>query len=180
MNKVSISVLISVTLVFMCTPSQPSVDAVPPVVINEFMAANEPGGPVDEYGDADDWIELYNAGYAAVNVSDLYLSDDSLHLHAYSLPDTVVPPGGFLLIWADDEPAEGRWHAPFKLSWRSGDEIILTQGLEQQVDRYRFFPENDNPTARVPGTSFGRAEDGADLWGQQLQPTPGAANEGVR
>jgi hypothetical protein len=167
-------------LLLMCSPAGDGAEPRPAIVINEFMTANEGDKFTDEYGDADDWIELYNGGDTPVNAGGLFLSDDSLHLHAYTLPDTLLPPGGYLLVWADDEPLEGTWHAPFKLSWKRGDEIILTKGAGSIVDRYRFFPENGNPLARVPGTSFGRNPDGADDWGQQTEPTPGTANRGSR
>lgn len=167
-------------LLFLCTPVGPGGETPPRIVINEFMTANGDGGPTDEHGNPDDWVELFNASDAAITLQGYYLSDDSLQLHAYSLPDTQLPPGGYLLVWADDEPEEGNRHAPFKLSWQNGDEIILTKGRDLIVDRYQFFPENGNPLARVPGTSFGRAADGDTIWGQQLEPTPGTANTGIR
>ncbi len=173
-------VLVICTLLLRCTPVGPGGAAAPGIVVNEFMAANGDGGPTDEHGDPDDWVELFNTSDAVIDLQGYYLSDDSLQLHAYSLPDTQLPPGGYLLIWADDEPDEGSRHAPFKFSWQNGDEIILTQGKNLIVDRYRFFPENGNPLARVPGTSFGRTADGDTTWGQQLEPTPGSANTGIR
>ena len=44
------------------------------VVINEYSAANF-STTMDNYGDTPDWIELYNAGGAAVNLSNYFLSD---------------------------------------------------------------------------------------------------------
>ena len=179
--KIPLNMLLAAAaLLYTCSPTGTGDDGNRLIVINEFMSANSDDGPTDEHGDSDDWIELYNNGENEISVADLYLSDDSLQLHAYSFPDTVIAPGGFLLVWADDEPLEGKWHAPFQLSWQNGDEIILTKGRDRIVDRYRFFPENGNPTARVPGTSFGRAGDGDTLWGQQTEPSPGAPNRGIR
>ena len=180
MNIVTLLLAAAAVMLVTCIPSGNTAGEGGRVVINEFMTANNEGGPADEYGDHDDWIELYNAGDASVNIGVLSLTDDSLQLHSYSLPDTQLPAGGFVLIWADDEPMQGKWHAPFKLSWKNGDEIILTQGKDRIVDRYRFFPEDGNPLARVPGTSYGRAVDGDTLWGQQIEPTPGTANRGIR
>jgi hypothetical protein len=151
------------------------------LVINEFMADNNGvDSIVDGAGQADDWIELFNRGNEAAVLSGYVLSDDSTDLSAYSLPDTVIPPGGYLLIWADDEPSQGALHAPFKLSAFDGDEIILSTRDGIIIDRIQFFPRNNNPVARVPGTSYGRIADGANRWDQQKTPTPGASNSGGR
>jgi hypothetical protein len=149
-------------------------------VINEFMAANVTSGITDESGDADDWIELCNTSGKPLQSGDYGLSDDSTRLYRYALPDTQLPPGGYLLIWADDEPEQGKWHAPFKLSATEGEEIILTHTEGRIVDRIQFYPRNRNPIARVPDESYGRFADGDTLWVQQDTPSPGAANAGGR
>ncbi len=164
-----------------CTPSGGDADGdAPALVINEFMASNGSDSIVDEYGDADDWIELFNRGDAAVEIRGCFLSDDSTNPHAYPLPDTTVPPAGFLLVWADNDALQGKWHAPFKLSAQDGEEIILTRGKAQIIDRIQFFPHNNNPLARVPDESYGRERDGSENWVQQREPTPGSANVGGR
>lgn len=149
-------------------------------VINEFMASNVASGIVDECGDTDDWIELCNTSGKQLQAGDYGLSDDSTRLYRFSLPDTQLPPGGYLLIWADDEPQQGKWHAPFKLSATDGEEIILTHIDGRIVDRIQFFPRNRNPIARVPDESYGRFSDGDTLWVQQDTPSPGVANIGGR
>ena len=108
------------------------------------------------------------------------LSDDSLQLNRFILPDTLLPAGKHLLIWADDDVQQGKWHAPFKLAAAEGDEIILSSTDNRIVDRIQFFPKNHNPIARVPDESYGRLYDGDTLWGQQNTPTPGTANTGGR
>ena len=45
------------------------------IFINEFMAANTEA-VADPQGQYDDWIELYNASSAAIDVGDWYLTDD--------------------------------------------------------------------------------------------------------
>jgi hypothetical protein len=158
-------------------PDEPSA---PALVINEFMADNNGDSILNEYGVASDWIELYNRGDEAIALRGYYLSDDSTDLRVYSLPDTSIQPGGYLLVWADGEPQNGVLHAPFKLSAFDGDEIILTIGRTGIVDRIQFFPHNNNPVARVPGESYGRTVDGGDTWDQQRTPSPGAPNSGGR
>ena len=167
-------------LVQLCT----SVITVPelsgPLLINEFMAGNRASEYVDEYGDSDDWIELYNCGTMPVQTEEYMLSDDSLRLNRFVLPDTLLPAGSHLLIWVDDDPQQGKWHAPFMLSAEKGEEIILSTRDNHIVDRIQFFPGNRNPVARVPDESYGRLHDGDTLWGQQITPPPGSANTGGR
>ncbi len=80
------------------------------VRINEFMASN--GSTLaDEDGDFEDWIELVNVGGEAVNLQGWGLSDDADDPFRWTFPDTVLPPGAILLVWAsgkdrapEDEP----------------------------------------------------------------------------
>lgn len=53
----------------------------------------------DENGDASDWIELYNAGAASVNLSDWKLSDQLNGINAWKFPNTTLPSQGFLRIF---------------------------------------------------------------------------------
>src|SRR6476661_8302284 len=53
--------------------------ATPPVVINEFMAANTRAFPdITDFEDYPDWIELKNTTAAAVSLNGYFLSDDPL------------------------------------------------------------------------------------------------------
>lgn len=152
----------------------------PTIVINEFMADNRGTIARDGFGEADDWIELHNYGAEPCSTGQFFCSDDSLQLARYTLPDTALPPGGYLLIWADGSPEQGPFHAPFRLSAEYGEEIILSDSEGRIVDRIQFFPHNNNPVARVPDRSYGRIYDGDTLWVQQITPTPGAPNTGGR
>src|SRR3989442_9168595 len=77
----------------------------------------------------EDWFELYNPGAEAVDISGYYLTDTLANTTLWQIPDgAVVPPRGFLLVWADSEAGQngpGRdLHANFKLS-ASGEAIGL-------------------------------------------------------
>src|SRR5262249_13351454 len=95
----------------------------PPVWINEILP-NNASGLMDNAGDRDPWIELYNAGPVAVRLDGWALSDDYSLLGKWTFPaDTSIPGGGFLLVWADGEPAEsvsGALHTTFRLRSPSG------------------------------------------------------------
>ena len=66
----------------------------------------------DELGKAADNIET-------IRDDIIVLTDNLEDRTRWMLPmGTVLPPGGYLLVWADDEPAEGLLHATFRLSAR--------------------------------------------------------------
>lgn len=102
----------------------------PMVKINEWMADNTSSSGFNDPADAkfDDWFELHNYGATAINLSGFYLTDSDLLKTQYAIPSgTIIPAGGYLLIWADNEVAQngfapGQLHANFKLS--AGGEMI--------------------------------------------------------
>jgi hypothetical protein len=93
--------------------------------INEWMASNS--SIEDEYGETDDWFELYNAGMEEVDLSGYYMSDEVDEPDEWSFPSgVVIAPGDFLLVWADEDEEQcggtNAPHADFKLS--AGGETI--------------------------------------------------------
>ena len=141
----------------------------PPLYVNELLALN-PGDLLDEFGDADDWIELHNAGLTAVSLAGFGLSDDPGDPMKWILPDVTVPAGGFLLVWADGEPAEGPLHAAFRLSG-DGESVELTSPAGSMVDAVEFGIQQ-------AGIAWARSNDGGPEWGAARSPTPGATNAG--
>jgi hypothetical protein len=151
------------------------------IVINEFMAGND-NFHFDEAGDDDDWIELYNYGSAPVDIGGMFLTDNLAAPFAYQIPvgfpsQTTIPAGGFMIVWADGEPAEGPLHVGFKLSAGGGEDIALFTSLGQPADVIADFgPQTDN-------VSYGRTPDAGSEWhlfdaASQTPPTPGATNGG--
>jgi hypothetical protein len=145
------------------------------VVINEFMAQNTTGITDPADGDFDDWIELYNPGVIPADLSGYFLTDNLTNKTTSILPPgTLVPAGGFLLVWADNEPqqtdvAKGRFHARFNLS-RSGEQLGLYAPDGTLVDGYTFGEQSAN-------VSMGRYPDGQDGdWTSLQSPTPEALN----
>lgn len=159
------------------TPGQPNNPEMPPVTvrINEFMASNVRAVPDPADGDYDDWFELYNAGTNEVDLSGYYLTDDLESPTQYRIPaGTRIPPGGFLLVWADEETGQtqpgGPLHVNFRLS-KSAEALGLFAPDGTLVDGFVFGPQQDD-------VSQGRFPDGADLPLYDLtRPTPGAPNE---
>lgn len=159
------------------TPTPGATNTIPPLsnlFINEFMASNSK--KPDEYGEFDDWIELYNNGTQAVDVGGLYITDDLTNPAKYQIPTTnpaltTIPANGFLLIWADDQATQGVLHVGFKLS--AGGEQI---GLFQPNGTGTLTLDSRTFGAQVTDVSSGREQDGAATFVSFTTPTPGATN----
>ncbi|MCP4550214.1 MAG: hypothetical protein GY835_27450 [bacterium] len=145
------------------TPPQPR------LVINEFMADNETW-IADEYGEFDDWVEIFNYDDEPHNLAGMSLSDEIGNPRRYQFPDTLLQPGGYLVVWCDGEPTQGPLHADFKLSG-TGEELGLfntTLNAVAPLDTVTFGMQ-------IPDRSYGRVEDGGPVW-DTLRPTPGESN----
>ena len=148
-----------------------TVSGTSPLVLNELMANNvstlsDPDEP-DAY---EDWIEIYNGSPSDVDMGGMYLTDDASDPTRYPIPNgVIVPAGGYLLFWADNDNEEGDVHLSFALS-AAGEELLLVAADGTTVvDRIQFGEQ-------VADRSFGRASDGANVW-QTMSPTPGSANQ---
>jgi hypothetical protein len=161
---------ITVTIVDNDSPLQ-----APVLFINEIMSSNT-STISDENGYFGDWIEIYNPGNVAVDLAGMYISDDNTNPTKYQFPTgssaTVIPAGGFKLIWADDSTQSGPLHLNFKLSSTSGEFIgLYYQGSELiLVDSVTFPPQTDN-------VSYGRQTDGNTPWISFAAATPNASNQ---
>lgn len=145
------------------------------VVVNEISAANA-GGIADNYGDYEDWIELYNSGGAAVDLSGYFLSDDELEPMKWEIPaGTTIAAGGHLLIYASnrDESVGGNLHTSFKITQAKQEGAVLSDPSGAIVDSYLLTVANQRNHSR------GRSTDGANDWGIFTAPTPGMPNAGA-
>ncbi len=148
---------------------QPSED--PALFINEFMADND-SVIMDENGDYDDWVEIFNGGDEPVWMGDKYLTDDLENPDKWLFPDMTLLPGNFLLVWADEEQEQGSLHTNFKLD-KEGEEIGL---FDSEATAY--FPlDSIIYSEQEMNTSFGRLLDGGLPWTTLNTPTPGETNE---
>ena len=145
----------------------------PELRINEWLASNMSYlDPVDLH--ADDWLEIYNPTGGTVNLTNWRLSDTLTNPAKYIIPSGYsIPPGGRLLVWADNEVVQNtatnpQLHAPFKLS-ASGGAILLSAPDGTRIDQVSFGPQ-------VSDRSEGRYPDGAAAKVTLTLPTPDAAN----
>ncbi|HWB02544.1 MAG TPA: lamin tail domain-containing protein [Verrucomicrobiales bacterium] len=147
----------------------------PPVTINEWMPDNSgASGIVDPAdGGSEDWFELHNHGAAPVDLGGFFLTDTAPVKNQFVIPaGTAIPAGGYLLVWADDEPEQngitaGQLHAGFKLN-AGGEQIGLYTPDGTAVDLITF-------TARSADQSEGRYPDSAAQITFPV-PTPGKRN----
>ena len=146
------------------------------LVINEFMSKND-GSFLDERGDADDWIEIYNYGGDAVNIGGMYITDKLGMPTKGPIPNdnpfvTTIASGGYLVIWADGESDEGTLHVDFAIS--TGEDIGLFDSKENLIDSFSPIPE------LVADTSSGCLPDANDTnWMVFDTPSPGGPNRGT-
>ena len=127
------------------------------VSINEVVAKSATDMP--------DWVELYNAGDAATDLSGWLFKDDDDE-HIYTFPEgTVIEPKAYLLM----EKEQGEH--PFDFGLGSDDAARLFDADEVLVSVL------DWEDGQAPeGSSYGRSPDGSETVGTLPEVTPGAAN----
>lgn len=137
------------------------------LVINEFMASNFEW-VADSEGEFDDWIELYNNGANAIDLSGYTLSDDAGQLSRWSFPaGTSIAAGGYLIVWADKDEEQAGLHANFKLS-ASAEGIFLSDPAGEVVDLITYQEQ-------LSDVAFARFPNGTGDF-MSMNPTFGAEN----
>lgn len=123
-------------------------EADPKLILSEYLVENNAALP-DGQGLYSDILELTNRSDAPVQLSDYYLSDSPAQRFRYRLPEQVLQPGEYLLIWCDSEnrvDEAGRIHANFAL--RHGDVICITHRSGGYTAEQVSFPGTDCSMAR--------------------------------
>ncbi|HEY5913637.1 MAG TPA: lamin tail domain-containing protein [Verrucomicrobiae bacterium] len=141
------------------------------VRINEIMAGNTHtlANPVS--GKFSDWFELYNYGATTANLGGYYLSDELTNQLKFQIPaGYAIPPGGFLLVWADGKDTNGTpdLHISFKLN-KGGESLGLFGSDGVAVDYLTYGPQLDD-------VSLGRFPDGSGPLYLMPQATPRTNN----
>lgn len=162
-------------LILACTFTLPTVRA--QVVVNEVCASNL-GVNADNFGDFEDWIELYNTTGVPVDISGWWLSDDPGTPQKWQFPaGTSVPANGHRIIFCSgrDVSAGGFMHSSFKLTQNNQEHAVLSDAGGAIVDDFAFTLNNRTQVDH----SRGRATDGAGTWSLFTAPTPNAPNAGA-
>jgi spore coat protein H len=133
------------------------------VKINETCAVNQSLN-ADNFGEFNDWVELYNTTGNALTLSNCYLTDDYSNWNRWKLPDTLLPANGHMLFWLDDDLEQGRNHANFKLGPNETLWLYrIEEGKPRVVDSAMGFspvanqtwalqPDGGSQAAYTPGT----------------------------
>ncbi|HVR18756.1 MAG TPA: lamin tail domain-containing protein, partial [Polyangiaceae bacterium] len=146
-----------------CGEFQPTVP--PGLRINEVVSANE-GVWLDEQGETDDYIEIYNTSRDAESLADYAIVDNG---GERELPDVTVGPHARIVLWADGLPEQGLLHLGFKVSSR-GETLRLVRKRDGAVmDRV------DVP-ALADHHAFSRMPDGVGRFADCGWATPGRPN----
>lgn len=98
------------------------------VRISEFMASNT-RTLLDEDGETSDWIELHNFSDTNVNLLGWYLTDNAANLKKWIFPETNLPAGGYLVVFASNKNRRtpGKpLHTNFKLA-TEGEYLALVK-----------------------------------------------------
>lgn len=139
--------------------------------INEVMVVND-SNFVDDFGQRSAWIELYNAKFAPLEISSVYLTTDrdrtpqeilgsdnpELMSRVYAVPlgdvNTRVPKRQHVVFWADGMPSRGTFHTSFTLDPTKPNWIGLYDSDKETLI--------DSVTVPIlyPNTSYARVEDG--------------------
>jgi hypothetical protein len=132
----------------------PSVEG---LVLNEFSTGKS--FVQDNHGEAEDWLELYNAGTQSIDISRVMVTDDLTFKDKHVLSNGspwIIQPGAYQILWADDQMEQGLDHLPFKLS-NEGEELGLFHiaGLDTTViASVRYGPQPAGySVARIPNAT---------------------------
>ncbi|MDE7136357.1 MAG: OadG family protein [Muribaculaceae bacterium] len=126
--------------------------------INEVMVVNE-NSVVDDYGQREAWIELYNSTYAPLEISSVYLTTDSKNPKMYPVPlgdvNTEIPARQHVIFWADGQPDKGTFHTS----------LILEPGKDNWIGVYdadgiTLIDEVLVPASLLANQSYARKADG--------------------
>jgi hypothetical protein len=145
------------------------------LMINE-LSASVTNSQVDNYGEFEDWIEVFNPSKLDVNLAGWYLSDKPDNPLKWRIPATnpritTIPGESYLLLWADKDTLQGPDHLGFSLK-KSGERLYL------------FSPSPHGPVLAdsvayggLPSDqSYGRCPEQKNGWVVFKHPTPGKPN----
>jgi len=143
------------------------------VYINEVLPANQ-SDVLDNGGELEDWIEIYNPNNFDVDLAGYYLSDNPENPMKWQIPtfypDSVtVEANSWMLFYPDEDMTQGVLHCSFRLS-NNGEWLGL-----YSPDGFTLADEIE--WAHIaPDTSYGRITDGNPDWWLFTGTTPDASN----
>ncbi|MBW7846950.1 MAG: lamin tail domain-containing protein [Bacteroidales bacterium] len=139
--------------------------------INEILVIND-SNYIDDFGQRNAWIELFNTAYNKVDVGGMYLTNDPNNPTKYRIPKgdpiTSIPARNYLIFFADNHTTRGILHLNFDL--KDSDYLALyDMNGRTLIDEVRF------PKLEVD-KSYGRVTDGGSEWEVLHKTTPKSNN----
>jgi len=163
--------IISLFLLIFLTSYSTNINA--QILINEYSASNL-ASYTDNYGQYEDWIELFNTGTSPANIGGYYLSDNPNDSLKWQFPEgTTIQAGGFMKVWSTgrDEVSGNHYHTNFKLTQTKDQHeiIVLSNSLGEMIDQAELEITRKEH-------SRGRTVDGGATWSIFIATTPGTSN----
>ncbi len=134
------------------------------VKISEVCSQNK-SCLTDSYGKHSDWIEIWNTGSTAADISGYGLSDREDSPMKWTFPaGTSVPAGGYLVVFAsENESVSGELHTGFSLS-KNGETLVLSSASGDLVQKVEIPVLGED-------VSYGCSPDGGSAM-EIMSPTP--------
>lgn len=127
--------------------------------INEVMIANDSTSVVDDFGQYSAWVELFNSTFGPLEISSVYLTNDSTNPTLYPVPlgdvNTEIPTRQHVIFWADGEPNRGTFHMNFTFTPGEDNYVAI-----YDADGKSLIDEIMIPGSLLPGQSYARKVDG--------------------
>lgn len=143
------------------------------VVINEAQSDNFITYS-DDASEFEDWVELHNPTASPIDIAGYFMTDRLDRPMKWQVPSTagdstIIPPGGFVVLFADEDGSQGWNHMNFKLS-SLGEPLALRSPDGFSVADSVFMP------SVMQDRSWGRQFDAHPDWIEFFIPTPNASN----
>lgn len=144
--------------------------------INEVLTDNV-SDTTDTNMQTEDWFEIYNPGPDAVDIGGYFVTDNIESPMKFQIPvdhpdSSIIPAGGYLLFWCDEDQSQGWNHVNFKL--RNNEEQLILRS----PDGFSIADEI-SWTNQLDDISFGRQTDGMTPWILFSETTPEYSNNGA-
>ena len=141
--------------------------------INEYSCSNM-AGPTDAFGENEDWIEIYNSGGTAIDLTGYFLSNKASNLTKWQIPSGSIAANSFKMVFCSgrNTVSGAQLHPNFTLTQTKGDWIILSNNLSVVQDSFKIVH------LTKANHSIGRATNGSATFKLFMTPTPNANNAG--
>jgi len=104
------------------------------IVINEGSNKNA-STLLDEDGELNDWIELYNAGTEAIDLAGYSLTDDASNANQWVFSNYILEPGQHLLLFLS---GKNRFASPASVSFHTSNSFVPQIGWNNHAAQQSF------------------------------------------